>query len=450
MVSRVARGGLIGVLAIVLFVAAGLGVFRTIGIAREADPITTARTVETTDLLAPSIGSDGGLATTIANLQQRLRDVPGDWRSFASLGLAYVQQARITSDPSFYPKAEGVLHRSLSLQRRDNEVALVGMAALAAARHDFAAALRLGERAREVNPYDVNVYGVIGDAQLELGRYERAFATFQTMVDTKPGLSAYARVSYVRELLGDVPGAIRSMEAARDVAGSGADRAWTSYHLGELRFNGGDLAGAANEYEAGLEADPDFVPNMAGVAKVAWARGDLDRAIAGFREVVERYPSPEYVGTLGDLYRATGKQGLAEDQFDLVRAEAALFAANGVDTDLELALFDADHGDPRAALRAARAEWNRRESIHVADALGWALHRNGHDAEASDYADEALSLGSRNALFLYHAGMIRRGLGEDEEAARLLHRALRINPTFSVQHAPIAERTLARLRMATR
>ena len=119
-----------------------------------------------------------------------------------------MQQARVTSDPSFYPKAQGALRRSLDLQPQDNEGALVGMAALAAARHDFAAALRLGTSARQIDPYDANVYGVIGDAQLELGRYQDAFDTFQTMVDTKPTLSAYARVSYARELLGDVPGAI--------------------------------------------------------------------------------------------------------------------------------------------------------------------------------------------------------------------------------------------------
>ena len=80
-------------------------------------------------------------------------------------------------------------------------------------------------------------------------------------------------MSYARELLGDVAGAIRSMEVARDVAGSAADLAWTSFHLGELRFNMGDVSGAAKEYRAGMQADPDFVPNLAGLGKVAWADG---------------------------------------------------------------------------------------------------------------------------------------------------------------------------------
>jgi tetratricopeptide (TPR) repeat protein len=438
---------MVGLLAIVLIVVAGAGAFRSLRPGSvEASGGIGAAPIRPADLVSSAVGAGGGLEATIAGLQQHLIDAPDDADSFASLGLAYVQQARVTADPSFYPKAEGVLHRSIGLQPRGNEGALVGLAALAAARHDFDAALRFGMRAERVDPYDANVYGVIGDAQVELGHYEAAFSTFQTMVDTKPTLSAYARVSYARELLGDVAGAIRSMEAARDVAGSGADLAWTSYHLGELRFNRGDVGGAAREYRAGMQADATYVPNLAGLAKVAWARGDLDRAIELFTEVTQRYPSPDYVATLGDLYATRGDHAPAQRQFELVRVEADLFHANGVNTDLELALFDADHGDPRSALRAARAEWDRRHSVHVADALAWALHMNGRDREAISYAIRASSLGTRSALFLYHEGMIRLALGDHDEGRALLVRALAVNPHFSVLHTPIALRTIDRLR----
>ncbi len=65
------------------------------------------------------------------------------------------------------------------------------------------------------------------------------------MVDTLPGVASYARVSYARELMGDVPGAIKAMEAARDIAGTPADSAWAGYQLGELYFNQGNLDDAA-------------------------------------------------------------------------------------------------------------------------------------------------------------------------------------------------------------
>ena len=161
----------------------------------------------------------------------RLTQAPSDWKSLSrTLGLAYVLTgARSTADPTYYPKAEGALATSLSLQPRQNEAALVGEAALAAGRHDFTGALRYGERARALNPHDANVYGVIGDAENGLGRYPAAFATFQTMVDTLPNLSFYARVSYARELQCDVPGALEAMRYARDVAGMPADVAWASF-----------------------------------------------------------------------------------------------------------------------------------------------------------------------------------------------------------------------------
>jgi tetratricopeptide (TPR) repeat protein len=441
--KRVARIGAAAALAAALFVAGGIGLFRSEG----AGARTPASVVPAEALLAPVVG--GSIEQTIENLQSRLRQLPTDWRSFASLGLAYVQQARVTADPGYYPKAEGVLRRSLELERQDNFVAMVGMAALAAARHDFSGALRWGERAREINPYNGNVYGVIGDAQVELGRYHDAFATFQTMVDTLPGVASYARVSYARELLGDVAGAVRAMAAARDIAGTPADSAWASYQLGELAFNRGDLSAAREAYRRGAAADLDYVPPLAGLAKVAWAEGHLRKAIAGYTEVVSRFPSPEYVIALGDLYGAAGRPELADRQYALVRAEEELFRSNGVNIDLELALFDAAHGDPAGALRAARAEWAKRDSVHVADAYAWALYAAGRYADAADYAGKAMSLGYRSALFAFHAGMIQLRLGHPSQARGLLTKTLDINPHFSIQYAPVARAELAELGGAT-
>ncbi len=192
-----------------------------------------------------------------------------------------------------------------------------------------------------------------------------------------------------------------------------------------------------------METDADYVPPFAGLAKVAWARGHLQEAIDGYTDVVARYPAPEYVIALGDLYAAAGRPEQADRQYALVHAEEQLFRANGVNIDLELALFDAAHGDPAGALAAARDEWAKRQSVHVADAYAWALHADGRDAEAAVYARKAMALGYRNALFAFHAGMIQLELGNRAEARRLLSEAVRINPHFSIQYAPLARATLA-------
>jgi tetratricopeptide (TPR) repeat protein len=435
------------VLAVTLLLLGAVGIFHHPSPTLTPEPAvaddTGSTTAGTSTFLTAQPG--GTLDASIATLQSRLQQVPGDWQASASLGMAYVQEARVTADPSYYPKAQQILHMSLRTHPQHNVDAWVGLASLSAARHHFAEALIQGEHARRVDPYLAAVYGVIGDAQLELGRYRDAFATFQKMVDTQPGLTSYARVSYARELTGDVHGALQAMQAARSVAGSPEDASWVAYQLGELAWNAGDVNEAADRYREAQQLDPTWVPPLAGMAKVAWARGDTTTAIAAYREVVTRYPAPENVIALGDLLAVTGDRAGAEQQYSLARAEARLFKANGVNVDLELALFDADHGAPAAAVKAAKTEWHRRHSIHVADAYAWALHAAGRDAEAARFSRRALALGTRSALFRYHAGMIQLALRHDAAGRADLRLALSINPNFSILGAPAARQALGSL-----
>src|SRR4029453_3370126 len=213
----IGKAAAVTAMAVALLVAGAAVFVRGTGVA--VDP--AARHASSSALLLPTANA-GSLDGQIASLQQRLREIPDDWRGLAQLGLAYVAQARVTADPSWYPKAEGVLRRSLRLQPDENVDGALGIGALDLARHDFSAALREGRRASHLNPYSADAYGVIGDALLELGRYDRAFEGFQTMVDTRPDLASYARVAYARELVGDVPGAERAMRMA--FAAGGAPR----------------------------------------------------------------------------------------------------------------------------------------------------------------------------------------------------------------------------------
>ena len=182
-------------------------------------------------------------------------------------------------------------------------------------------------------------------------------------------------------------------------------------------------------------------PRSRGLAATAMGRS------SGTKTVVTRLPLPEYVIALGDAYAAVGDtETAARAVTSSCDCEQQLFSSNGVNTDLELALFDADHGRPEAALRAARAEWERRPSVHVADALGLGpATPTIAPRRPLPYSKHALSLGTRNASFLYHAAMIRLALGDRDEARSLLAEALDTNPHFSIQHAESAAETLARL-----
>jgi tetratricopeptide (TPR) repeat protein len=389
--------------------------------------------------------SSGSLPSVIARLQEHLRTQPRDAAGWATLGLAYVEQARLTADSSYYPKAAGVLDRSLRVQPRDNEPALTGQAALAAARHDFAAALRLADQALAVNAYAPRPLAVRVDALVELGRLDDADAAVRHADQIKPGIPIFTRYAYVLQLRGHAPQAERVLARAAQSASTPGDVAYMSTQLGDLAWSRGDLAAAGRRYAAALRADPSYLLALDGRAKVSAARGDIAAAFRDRQALVGRAPLPGFSAALGELYESRGQGDRAREQYAVVSAWGRLARANGVATDLETAIVEADHGDRAAALRAARAEWSRRHSPLVADALAWALHQNGRDREALTYAKRAAATGYANAVFDYHRGMIEKALGRRADARRSLAAALRLNPHFSPLWSPRAKTALEAL-----
>jgi tetratricopeptide (TPR) repeat protein len=405
-------------------------------------PAAAATPVEAVDtaLAGFSLGDSESL---VARLQETLRENPDDVRSLTLLGLAYQQRARETGDPVFYTKSEGVLREALILAP-DDLLATSGLGSLALARHDFEQALELGERARDLSPTTSRNYGVIGDALVELGRYDEAFAAFDRMAELKPGLASYARVSYGRELLGDVDGAVEAMELAVDAArGSAEPAAWSMTQLGKIHFSVGSYDEAARWFDRALLALPGYVFALDAMAHVEAAKGNLAQAIQLELQAAETNPLPQFVATLGDLYEASGRRAEAGEQRELMDAIQSLLSENGVRTDLETAVYYADH-DIRAeeALAVAEQAHRERPSVQADDALAWALYRNGRCEEALAASKRALRLGTVDAALYFHRGMIERCLGNGSGAERWLTRALETNPGFSVLLAPVARAIL--------
>jgi tetratricopeptide (TPR) repeat protein len=397
---------------------------------------------------AAAVPLASGLAETDAALLPRLREQvrenPRDARVLALLGLAYQQQARETGDPTYYTKSDGVLKRALRFAPNDL-LSTTGLGALALSRHRFREALVLGHRAVALSPSTARGYGVLGDALLELGRYRQAFATFDRMVSLKPSLSSYARISYARELIGDVRGAATAMRLAIYAAvGQPEALAWSHTQLGKLFWSQGRVVAAAREYRSALAGRRGYVYALDGLAQVKAARGQLEAAITLEQGAVDGIPLPQFVASLGDLYRLAGNKPAAQRQYALIGAIRRLLRANGVKTDLETALFDVDHAIrlPQA-LQLARAARADRPSIDGDDVLAWALTRNGRCEQALPYSERSLRLGTRDATKLFHRGMVERCLGHREEAKRWFRRALALNPHFSVLWAPTARRFAA-------
>ncbi|MDA0171781.1 hypothetical protein OJ998_21955 [Solirubrobacter taibaiensis] len=351
-----------------------------------------------------------GTTTDIPGLQRAVRGGRSDLRP--ALAEAYLQRARETADPSYYAKAETVL----GTPRTEEAFATAGELALA--RHDFTRALTWGARAGTIGaPIRV-------DALVELGRLDEAERELQAMIDRRPNLAGYARVSYVRELRGDLPGAVEAMRLAVAAGGPAAENvAYVSAQLGELERRRGRPAAAKRAFAQALALVPghagaelglarlDAATARAGAAPAAVDSPGLDAAIARLERLVARLPLPEYVIALGEAQLAAGKP--AQRTFALVTAQRRLLDAAGVDTDVELAVFEADHGDADMAVALARGGYNAAPSARAADALGWALTRAGKPREGLRYARLALRDGAVDPLWLAHAGLAKAAAGKN-------------------------------------
>ena len=380
---------------------------------------------------------------TIAGMQTRVRKDPSDYLAFTRLGIAYLQKARETNDPSYYGLAEDALNRALALSPGYYD-ALAAFGSLELSRHEFATALEWGRKAQQSMPEKAYAYGVIVDALTELGRYGEAVDALQRMVDLRPDLSSYSRISYARELHGDMQGAIEAMQMAVQAGSPAAENtAWCRVQLGKLYFNTGQLDKAEQAFTEALQGYPGYIHALAGLGQVRWAQGNTDEAIRLYKQAVSRVPYPEYLMHLGDLYASVGDAKSAQEQYDLVMYIFKVFESNKVDVSVEKAAFLADYNlEPQQAVALAESAIQKRQDVNTQDVLAWAYYRAGRYKDALAAEQQAMRLGTRNPMFYYHVGMIYDGLGDAEKARLNVQEALRINPHFSIRYSRQAQEFL--------
>lgn len=389
---------------------------------------------------SPFVAVDPGSASptdkAIARAQERLRADFNNDSARLALAQAFLQKAREVGDPTLYTKARVLLDEA-EKGRKDDPAVLVAQGALALAQHRFEDALELGRRAVKAAPGSAGALGVVVDALNELGRYDQALEATQAMVDAKPNLSSLARVSYARELRGDLDGAIAAMtQAVTAGAGAGENVAFVEVQLGNLLLTSGDVAGAEASYAAAQRSFPGYALAEAGRARALVARGDPATAADVLAGVVRVLPTSEHAIAHGDALAAAGRRTEATEAYALVDAITRLYRANGVNVDLELALFAADREPGPETVKQARRAAEERPSIQGHDALAWALFTAGKIDEAWPEARRALATGSRDPLLRFHAAAIAEARGQRDVAARHLRVVLATNPRFSAVLTP--------------
>jgi tetratricopeptide (TPR) repeat protein len=381
-------------------------------------------------------------AERVSVLQRAARDGDAGADVFASLGQAYLQRARETGDPGFYSRAERSIDAALRRDAR-NVDAILGAGTLAGLRHDFDEQLQRGLEAKQLAPSLVGVLPVIADAQIELGRYGAAARTLQQLLDIKPNLTSYSRVSYLRELTGDLHGAAEAMQLAVSAGGGDAENvAYVRVLLGDLELQRGRVAAARLAYTAALRSLPGYPAGLVGLARADAASGDLGRAAARLRRASALLPLTATLSLLGEVEQARGRDAAAQDSLDAARAQQRLYTAAATLPDAEAVLFEAQHGDPRRAVELGRQVWEQAPSIRSADALGWAYVRAGDPAAGVEWAGRALRTGSRDALYRLHAAVAFDQIGRADAARRNFELARRGRAALSPSAAALLEEGL--------
>ena len=348
----------------------------------------------------------------------------------AQRGLQLQERARRTADPALYPAAERAFRDAIRLDSR-NATAVRGLAALSGSRHRFREMLPLARRALELEPQSADVHGILGDALLELGRYDEAFAAFDRLAALKPSAAAYARISYARELRGDLEGALEAMELAIDSAATGEPSALMRTLAGNLLAGGRRPDEAALRYREALAFVPGYAPALAGLGDLAASKGERGTALSLYRRAAEGSSAPEYAATYGDLLAALGRRAEAAKAWARAEELEARFARNGGDNRLETAEFDLNHDRNVAdALVRARAGRAARPSVEGDHVLAWALYKNNRCGEARAVSLRSFRLGTLDVDGLYHHSLIEACLGNEAAAAEYRARVERLDPAY--------------------
>jgi len=397
-----------------------------------------------------------GTDRAIRSAQAAVASDPKNAKGYAALGAAYFQRARETGDVNDYQLAEESLSKSLDLGTDEfsTDDALATMAEVCMGEHRFADALMYSHKALSLGSGDVSSFAIIGDAYADMGEYDKAAQAYARLTPRDMTLSpraAYARdsrIAYLNFISGDTAEAVQLMKIAvaegTEARIPSENLAWLYYELGEFDVHAGDTAAADVAYVTALTIYPGDYRALAALGKLRANQGQYDDAIMLYRKAIAIVPMPIFVAELGDLYQRTGKDAEAKKQYQLVEYIGLLGKVNKVLHNRDLALFYADHDVKLTeALELAQKEFEVRHDVYTWDALAWALYKNGKYSEAAAASEKALHFGTRDAMLLFHAGMIAERMGLQEQAHANLEKALQINPSFHLVYAHVAREALS-------
>lgn len=384
-----------------------------------------------------------------AKLQLELN--PKNGEAWLDIAHVFILEARVTGDFGYnYDAAGDILDQLINDPATDENTlfnALTFKATIRLSQHEFSEALEIGERAAKMNPYNAFVYGILVDANVELGHYEEAVAMADKMVSIRPDLRSYSRVSYLREIHGDDAGAIEAMKMAIDAGYPGyEDKAWCRVTLAELYQKQGELNKAEVELRMALAERSNYPYALAGLGVVEMKKGNLGKADELLSQAIALMPNAAFEE---DMIRLARLQKNADHEQEHIAK--ALVAYNANEHAPEHHHHDDDHTHSHGhshvtgmEIARFRSEFTTDYDLALSNALdAYKVRPNNIDVNltlariyyqktdleaAKMHLDKAQATGSNNTEIKLLEGLISWHSGEQKAAKKTIEQALQTDP----------------------
>jgi tetratricopeptide (TPR) repeat protein len=272
------------------------------------------------------------------------------------------------------------------------------------------------------------------------------------MTALRPDLKSYSRISYLREIHGDMPGAIEAMEFAAAAGYPGLEQtAWTRVTLGSLYEKTGNLKKAEYCYSRAMAEYPKYAFALAGLGRLAAKKGKPNEAIRLFTDAANVIPEFTFQEELTRLYQQQGQPIKAAKALQDLLAGLEEDQEAGHIVDLELANIYLELGqDHDKALQYANKEYKRRpNNIDVCRTLAHIYYQKKDFKNAAAFLQKANRTKSQDATLLCLNGLVNYKLGNQAAGENLIRKSLAINPyqntELSTEGKSLLSNTLSKL-----
>lgn len=317
---------------------------------------------------------------------------PKDCKAWVELSELFIQEARSTGEHHYYYKAVLVMSdRVIDLNPTEADLMFRCLAAKSSVQlslHDFAGALETATKASKLNPYNAQIFGALVDANVELGNYPDAVAAADKMMSIRPDLRSYSRVSYLREIHGDIKGSIEAMQMAVQAGYPGQEStAWAALTLGKLYQKYDKPENAEVIYNQILEERPEYPNAQAALAEIKTQQGKYSEAKQLINKALNNIQDVSFYIQLAEIAKKEGNkiefEKSSKELLTLLEADVK----SGHHMDLEYAKVYTDLMDnPAKGLEYAKKEYERRpNNIDVNRELARICSKLGQDSDAKKY-----------------------------------------------------------------